>query len=159
MYHATSCIKCIPPRGGCGKGGPGIRTNSGARLSTFLFATAAAYTHSLEDTYPFPYHTRICIPARCFTKCTYYARVLTTLVEKRENQFFFRPGNCAVLRRDSTIACFTIKHSRKKREKSKKKRRIMPRRISSNYFKNRYYLLTAHNVFFMDILCVIETRW
>lgn len=59
VHQAIHAVKCISsPRGG--RGGReqwGIRTNSGARLLSSLPSGFA--------------HPSVCIPARCFTKCTH----------------------------------------------------------------------------------------
>jgi len=99
LHHATSHPRESAPRrrGGC----RGIRTNSGARSQR-----PAAFSLSLSSPHPFPstWRTRVCIPARCFTKCTHctgFNYPATLAARGRTSSLFRGRSRAARQRRDA----------------------------------------------------------
>jgi len=68
------------------------------------------------------YHTRVCIPTRCFTKCTH---CIGFNHPSRGRTSSFGAGNAP--RRDNGIACFSRRRRRRKKERYKRARRAETR--------------------------------
>lgn len=110
VHHAIHAVKCIPPPGG-----------GEEFLRIPLFFALRRHT----PLFPAHTNTRVCIPARCFTKCTHCTGF--------NHPLGGRTSSFGAASRDNAARFFTRRHEKKRKRQETWSSAETPRRMGYNY--------------------------